>query len=67
MITLHKLNGEAFILNSRHIEIIESKPDTVITLTNDRKYIVQESAADIVEMIMNRRKEMLGKFISGGE
>jgi len=64
MITLHKLNGESFILNSHHIEIIESKPDTVITLTNDRKYIVQETVDEVIEMIQNRRKELFGKFIS---
>lgn len=51
MIKLHKLNGDEFILNSYHIEIIETKPDTVITLTNDRKYLVKESAEDIVELI----------------
>ena len=62
MITLHKLNGESFILNSHHIEIIESKPDTVITLTNDRKYIVKEGADEVIEKIMNRRKEMASKF-----
>jgi len=65
VITLHKLNGESFILNSHHIEIIESKPDTVITLTNDRKYIVKESADEVVEMIMNHMKDMYGKFIPG--
>lgn len=63
MIELHKFNGEPFILNSYHIEIIESKPDTVITLTNDRKYIVKESADEVVEKIMSRRKEMASKFI----
>ncbi len=57
MIKLHKLNGDEFILNSYHIEIIETKPDTVITLTNDRKYLVKESAEDIVELIKNYARE----------
>ncbi len=37
MITLHKMNGEEFILNANHIETIESRPDTTITLTNEKK------------------------------
>jgi len=51
MITLHKLNDESFILNAYHIETIESKPDTVITLTNDRKYIVKETPEEVIQMI----------------
>ncbi len=58
MIKLHKLNGDEFILNSDHIEIIETRPDTVITLTNDRKYLVKESAEDIVGLIRNYSREI---------
>lgn len=58
MIKLHKLNGDEFILNSSHIEIIETKPDTVITLTNDRKYLVKESVADIIELMKGDSREI---------
>ena len=30
-------------LNDQHIETIEATPDSVITLTNEKKYIVTES------------------------
>ena len=56
MIKLHKLNGDEFILNSFHIEVIETKPDTVITLTNDRKYLVKEGAGEIIELVKNYRR-----------
>jgi flagellar protein FlbD len=49
MITLHKLNGQEFILNAMHIEQIEEKPDTTITLTNDRKFIVLEKKDEVVQ------------------
>ncbi len=52
MIKLHKMNGDEFILNERHIETIEEKPDTVITLFNDKKYLVSETAAEVVRIIM---------------
>lgn len=57
MITLHKLNDEAFILNAYHIETIESRPDTVITLTNDRKYIVKETPEEVIRKIAESVKD----------
>jgi flagellar protein FlbD len=55
MIVLHKLNGTEFMLNDRHIETIEETPDTVITLTNDKKYIVKEPAEEIIEKMIEYR------------
>lgn len=49
MITLHKFNGEIFTLNASHIETVEEKPDTVITLVNDRKYLVKESMEEVLQ------------------
>ena len=52
MIFLHKLNGDKFILNTTLIETIEERPDTVITLVNDRKYIVKESVPEVLDLII---------------
>ncbi|OXS78555.1 flagellar FlbD family protein [Domibacillus enclensis] len=43
MITVTRLNGKAFSLNAIYIETVESFPDTTITLTNGKKYVVRES------------------------
>ena len=51
MICLHRLKGEEFWLNHRHIEIIEKTPDTVITLVNEHKYLVQESTEEVRSLI----------------
>ncbi len=51
MIKLHKMNGDEFLLNPWHIETVEERPDTVITLTNDRKYLVKEKAEEIVRLV----------------
>lgn len=59
MITLHKMNGDEFMLNEHHIETVEERPDTVITLVNDRKYLVKESAAQVAELVLERRRELL--------
>jgi flagellar protein FlbD len=48
MIALRKINGSEFILNADLIESIESTPDTMISLTSGKKYIVQNKVDDIV-------------------
>ncbi|MEK3886969.1 flagellar FlbD family protein [Bacillus sp. FSL K6-3431] len=52
MITITKLNGKTFQLNALLIEKIESFPDTTITLTNGRKYVVAESEERVKEQIL---------------
>jgi flagellar protein FlbD len=51
MIKLTRFNGAAFYLNATHIETVEATPDTVITLFNDRKYIVKESAESVAGQV----------------
>jgi flagellar protein FlbD len=48
MIILHKLNGQEFVLNVSQIEIAEAKPDTTITLMNEKMYIVKESLQELI-------------------
>ena len=59
MILLHKMNGDEFILNANHIETIESRPDTTITLTNEKKYIVKESKDEVLAQIYEFYKKVL--------
>ena len=62
MIHLHKLNGEAFVLNAGHIEVIDTTPNTVITLTNSKKYVVTESADEVIRLTMEYKKEIYQSF-----
>lgn len=39
------------MLNAVYIETIESFPDTTITLTNGRKYVVRESEDSVYELV----------------
>ncbi len=52
MITLHKINGQEFVLNANQIEVMEAKPDTTITLLNEKIYIVKESPQEVVNLII---------------
>lgn len=39
------------MLNAIYIETIESFPDTTITLTNGRKYVVREPEDSVCELV----------------
>ena len=49
MIELTKLNGESFILNAGLVESIEATPDTIVRLTNGKRFIVREKVSEVVE------------------
>lgn len=51
LIKVTRLNGKAFVLNAVFIEVVESFPDTTITLTNGRKYVVKESEEAVVKLV----------------
>jgi flagellar protein FlbD len=62
MITLHRLNGSEFILNDHHIETLEATPDTVITLVNEKKYIVKESTEQVINEIVAFQRQVCGNL-----
>lgn len=60
MIKLAKLKSQdEFVLNAELIETIEETPDTVITLTNGKKLIVDEPMDAIVRKVMEYRRALL--------
>ncbi|MCR5607767.1 MAG: flagellar FlbD family protein [Lachnospiraceae bacterium] len=52
MIELTRINGKGFLLNCDLIEIVEETPDTVITLTSGKKYVVKQSQEEILELVI---------------
>jgi flagellar protein FlbD len=62
LVQLTKLNGKPFTLNALYIETIETMPDTIITLTNGRKYVVVETKEKVIEIINDyyRTIQLLG-------
>ena len=49
MIHVTRLDGKNYIINALLIETIEETPDTIITLTNGKRYIVKQSADEVVK------------------
>ncbi len=52
MIKVTRLNKTELFINPNLIEIMEETPNTVITLTNEKKYIVLEKTSEIVNSII---------------
>ena len=61
MIQLTRLNHVPLIVNADLIEHVEVTPDTVIALTNGQKFMVLESAEDVVERVIQFRRAILGE------
>jgi len=55
MIFLTRMDKQMMYINSDHIVSIEETPDTVITLFNGHRFIVKESASEIISRIITFR------------
>ena len=47
MITLTRLNGQAFVMNAEKIRYVESTPDTVVCCDTGEKMMVRETIAEV--------------------
>jgi flagellar protein FlbD len=59
MIQLTRLNHVPLIVNADLIEHVEVTPDTVVALTTGQKFLVLESAEDVVEKVLQYRRAIL--------
>jgi len=59
MIRLTRLNHIPLIVNADLIEHIDMTPDTIVTLTSGQKYMVLESAEEVVEKVICFRQKLL--------
>ena len=59
MVTLTRLTGSVFALNSDLIERVDSTPDTVITLIDGTKYLVREALEEVVDRVRRYRGSVI--------
>lgn len=57
MITVTRINNTQLVINADWIETVEATPDTVITLTNGKKYVVTETVEDIVDRVVKYKQK----------
>ncbi|RMG18545.1 MAG: flagellar protein FlbD [Planctomycetota bacterium] len=58
MIPVTRLNGRELSLNPELVQWIEEAPDTVITLVTGDKLVVRETLPQVVERILDYRREL---------
>lgn len=63
MIEVTRLNKKSFVLNCDWIETVEATPDTVITLTNGKKYVVSEKVDEIIEKVVEYKQKVFTRAI----
>jgi flagellar protein FlbD len=59
MIQLTRLNHVPLIVNADLIEHVEVTPDTMVALTNGQKFMVLETAEEVVDKVIQFRKAIL--------
>lgn len=61
MVKVSRLNGKSFYINPDLIEFVEETPDTVLTMTTGKKLVVEETAEDVLQKIIDyKQKVFLG-------
>jgi len=56
MIRLTRINHVPLVLNSDLIEHVEVTPDTVIAMTTGQKFMVAESADEVIQKVIEFRR-----------
>lgn len=59
MIIVTRLNGSEIVINADLIETVEATPDTIVTLVDGTRYVVEESPTDLIDRIKTYRAAVL--------
>lgn len=59
MVEVVGINGEPFLINATLIEKIEFIPETKITLTTGKYYLVKDSKEDLVNKIIKFNQKII--------
>ncbi|WP_418790236.1 flagellar FlbD family protein [Phosphitispora sp. TUW77] len=63
MIKVIRMNGSELVINAELIEFIEATPDTVLTLTTGKKFVLKDSVQDLIDKVMEYRRSIGIKII----
>ena len=61
MIRLTRINRVPLVLNSDLIEHVEVTPDTVIAMTSGQKFMVMESAEEVIQKVIEFRRSIVNQ------
>jgi flagellar protein FlbD len=58
VVTVTKLDGTTIVVNAELIETIEAVPDTIITLTTQKKVAVLEPLREVVDRVVRYQRHV---------
>ena len=61
MIIVTRLNGPQLSVNPDLLQRIDATPDTILTLVDGTKYIVEESMPQVIDLITDYRANLLAR------
>lgn len=67
MVRVTRLDGSEIVVNADLIETLEATPDTVITLSTGRRFVVREPVAEVIERVVAYRRRVSGHFAPAGD
>ncbi len=59
MIVVHRLSGNAVVVNAVLLETVGANPDTVITLVDGKRLMVRETPAEVADAVVRHRAAVL--------
>jgi flagellar protein FlbD len=62
MISLTRLNGSTFYLNPDVIWLVDTTPDTVITMVNGEHLLVKETPHEVSQLFIAFKLQIHGKL-----
>lgn len=60
MIQVTRLNNTKFVINADLIEMIEATPDTMISLTTGKRFVVRETVEEVIRRIIAYKRAIYG-------
>ena len=64
MICVHRLKGAEFWINHRLIETVQTAPDTIVTLSNEHRYVIREGPDELRKLIWDFESQIQIREIS---
>lgn len=62
MVEVTRFNKEKILINADLIEMIGETPDTIISMTTGRKFIVMETKEEMVDKIIKYKQRILSRI-----
>ncbi len=63
MIFITRTDGTKIYINPELIQTVEATPDTVVTLMNNKKFIVKDTPQELAERFIEYRRMVMAPFV----